>query len=219
MFLQVLKAQWMQTRQVVVTFVVLAFAAPLTSVYYGSGLSSSDIGKVAGWLQASESLGVAIPIVALFLGVFVGMAAWTADHAGRHVYALSMPVTRAHFVLLRFGAGLALLLPPVLAMGLGPMVASMAVDLPVGLHAYPLQLTARFALASLACFAIFFSISIATKRALLLTLGAIGGVLLADLLLKALGNEVSVTDTVLQLLTRWPGPLSILVGRWALFDV
>jgi len=151
--------------------------------------------------------------------VFVGMAAWTADHAGGHVYALSMPVSRPHFVLLRFAAGVALLLPVILAMGLGTAVATVAVDLPVGLHAYPAQLTARFALASLACFAIFFSISIATKRALLFTLGGVGGVLLAELLVQALGSEVSVTDTVLQLLTRWPGPLSILVGRWALFDV
>jgi hypothetical protein len=219
MFKQVLKAQWMQTRQVVAVFVVLAFAAPLTSVYYGSGLSSSDTGRVAGWLQASESLGSAIPVIALFLGVFVGMAAWTADHAGRHVYALTMPISRAQFVLLRFAAGLVLLLPPILTLGLGATVATMAVELPVGLHAYPVQLTVRFALASLACFAIFFSISIATKRALLLTLGGVGGILLADLLLKALGNETSVAETVLQLLTRWPGPLSILVGRWALFDV
>ena len=219
MFAQVLKAQWWQTRQVVVTFVVLAFAAPLTSVYYGSGLATSDTGHVAGWLQASEALGTAIPVIALFLGVFVGMAAWSADHAGRHVYALSLPVSRPQFVLLRFGAGVALLLPPILSLGLGAAVATMAVDLPVGLHAYPLQLTMRFALASLACFAIFFSISIATKRALLLTLGGVGGILLADLLLKSLGNETSVAETVLQLLTRFPGPLSILVGRWALFDV
>jgi len=82
-------------------------------------------------------------------------------------------------------------------------------------------LTARFAMASLVCFAIFFAISIATKRAALATLGVICGVLLADAVLASLSikDAASVTASVFYLLTNWPGPLSILMGRWALFDV
>lgn len=219
MYAQVLRAQWLTSRQIVVTFIVLAFGVPLAAVFYGANLTLGDTGRVAGWLRAAESFGIAIPVVALFLGVSLGMSAWAADHAGRHVYALTLPVSRPHYVLLRFGAGATLLVPPVLAMGLGAVVASLAVDLPAGVHAYPLQLTARFALASLACYAIFFAISVATKQALLFTLGVIGGVGLADLLVKALGGETQVAETLLFALTRWPGPLSILIGRWALFDV
>jgi len=100
-------------------------------------------------------------------------------------------------------------------------VATLAVSLPDGVHAYPVQLTVRFAMASIVCFAIFFAISIATRRAALATLGVICGVLLADLVIGSLNikDAASVTTTVFYLLTTWPGPLSILVGRWALFDV
>jgi len=101
------------------------------------------------------------------------------------------------------------------------VLASLVVRLPSGIHAYPAQITLRFAVAALVCYAIFFAISIATKRAALAVLGIICGVLLADLVLTAVGQGDSgtVTTTMFMLLTNWPGPLSILMGRWALFDV
>ena len=68
-------------------------------------------------------------------------------------------------------------------------------------------------------FAIFFSISVGTKRAVVITLGAIGGIVLADVMLGAFGGDAVVVSTVYDALTTWPGPLAILMGRWALFDV
>lgn len=219
MFLQLLRSQWLASRQVVFVFVVLAFAAPLATVYYGGSLTTAGASQVSGWLLGAEKIGSSIPVIALFLGVALGIATWAPDHLGQHVYALTLPLPRPMFVLLRFGAGAVLLLGPVAALGLGALVATLAVDLPTGVHAYPIQLTLRFALASLFCFGIFFALSIGTKRALLLLLGLIGGVFLADLLVQTFGGETHVTETVLYLLTNWPGPLSILLGRWALFDV
>jgi len=108
---------------------------------------------------------------------------------------------------------------PALALLAGAIVASLSVSLPEGLHAYPVQLTLRFLLASLTLYAIIFALSISTKRAQLLTAGAFGGVILADLLLAAWGVSFSVTAETLILLTTWPGPLSILAGAWTLFDV
>ncbi|HTT67259.1 MAG TPA: hypothetical protein VMF70_04465 [Gemmatimonadales bacterium] len=219
MYTQVLKAQWLTARTAVMLLVVLAFALPLLVVTYGGNLEGAPSGRVATWLFAAQRIGVLIPGLALLLGLLLGLGAWAPDHAGNHVYALSLPVPRGMYVLLRFAAGATLLAVPVAALGIGAAVAVASVKLPSGVHAYPLELTARFALAALVCYAIFFAISIATRRAVLATLGVVCGILLADLLLVALGVESSVTQSVFYLLTTWPGPLSILMGRWALFDV
>jgi hypothetical protein len=220
MYRQVLIAQWAASRQAVLTFVVLCFAAPLMAVYFGTSGAGADMGQVRGWLMGAERVGRVLPILALFAGVLFGMAAWAPDHFGRHVYALSLPVPRWQFVLLRFAAGTTLLVAPVAALSLGAFMATLAVHLPTGIHAYPVQLTVRFALASLLCFSMFFSIAIATKRAVLMTLSSIGGVLLADLLYSTFAeNGFSITATLFTALTTWPGPLAILMGRWALFDV
>lgn len=220
MYRQVLLAQWNASRQTLMVFVVLAFAAPLTAVFFGTSGVNADMGQVRGWLSGAERVGVLLPILALFIGVFFGIAAWAPDHLGKHVYALSLPLPRWQFVLLRFGAGAALLAAPVAALGLGAALATLAVSLPSGIHAYPGLLTTRFALAAFLCFSIFFAIAIATRRAVVLVLGALGGVLLGDLLFNTLSQSgFSLTELIFTGLTTWPGPLAILMGRWALFDV
>jgi len=219
MFAQVLKAQWLQGRVIVVLFMVLAFAVPLGTVFYGGDVATTSGENVAAWLSMSKTVGQAIPILALSLGVLMGMASWAPDHSGRHVYALSLPIPRWQFVLLRFAAGVTLLAIPVAGLGLGAVIASLAVKLPSGIHAYPFQLTMRFGLSATVMFAIFFAISIGTRRAVIATLGTVGGLLLADLLRTALGDDPVVVTFVFGILTTFPGPLAILMGRWALFDV
>jgi len=219
MFRQILWAQWLASRLAVVILGVLAFAAPLLSVFWGGDLPSAGSDQVAYWLEGSERIAALLPYLALLIGVAAGFLAWSPDHAGRHVYALSLPVSRPRFVALRFAAGAAIVTVPALALFAGAVVASLSVSLPEGLHAYPVQLTIRFLLASLTLYAIIFALSIATKRAQLLTAGVLGGVVFADVLLAAWGVQFSVTAETLVLLTTWPGPLSILAGVWTLFDV
>jgi hypothetical protein len=221
MYRQVLRSQWLALRLPVVLLAVLGFALPLLTVTYGGALENAPSETVAQWLFAAGKIGVLIPGLALLVGLLLGIGTWAPDHAGKHVYALSLPVPRAMYVLLRFAAGATLVAAPVVALGVGSAVAVLSVKLPSGIHAYPMQLTLRFALACLVCFAIFFAISISTKRAALAVLGLLGGVLLADLVLAALSisGAATVSETVLYLLTNWPGPLAILMGRWALFDV
>lgn len=219
MFTEILRAQWRGSRFALVFLAVLAFAAPLTTVYWGGDLASSGSDRVATWLSAAERIASLLPYLALLVGVAAGFLAWAPDHAGRHVYALSLPVSRARFVTLRFAAGALIAVVPAAALLAGASIASFAVSLPEGLHAYPVQLTVRFLLATLTIYAIIFALSIATKRAQLLVAGVIGGVIVADILLAAWSVGVSVTATTLFWLTTWPGPLSILAGSWALFDV
>jgi hypothetical protein len=220
-FKQVLKVQWLAARMPVVLLAVLGFALPLLIVTYGGSLENAPSERVAQWLYAAEKIGTLIPGLALLVGLLLGIGAWAPDHAGKHVYAMSLPVPRSMYVLLRFAAGATLLAAPVVAVGLGSLLAVVAVKLPGGIHAYPLQFTVRFALAALVCYAIFFAISIATKRAALVVLGLICGAFLADLVLATLSfsGAASVTTSAIYLLTTWPGPLAILMGRWALFDV
>jgi len=219
MLKQVLYAQWLASRTPVVLLALLGFALPLFAVYWGSGLEAAGTAGVAVWMAGSESIAALLPYLALLVGVAAGFMAWSPDHAGHHVYALSLPVPRPLFVALRFVVGAALSCVPAVALLAGALIAGLSVSLPDGLHAYPFQLTVRFLFATLTIYSIIFALAIATRRAQLLTAGIIGGVLFADVLLAALSVDYSVTSQVLLWLTVWPGPLSILGGSWALFDV
>ena len=219
MFKQVLFAQWLSSRLALALLSVLAFALPLVSVFYGSDIATVGRGSLGEWLVVTDRVAQVLPFFAVLVGALLGVLAWTSDIAGRHVYALSLPVPRAVFVALRFGAGTVLALVPSAALAAGAAVASLAVQLPPGVRAYPLELSVRFTLATLTVYAIIFALASASRRGQLAIIGAISAAILLDLGLLAFGASFSVTAETLNALTTWPGPLSILVGRWALFDV
>jgi hypothetical protein len=219
MYVQMLKAEWRSMGAIIVVLTVVAFGAPLATVIYGANLARQSTYTVASWLSAAAGIGATIPLIALVAGVLTGMAVWSADHLGGHVYALSLPLPRWRYVLLRFGTGLTFLAGPVAALGIGAAIASSVVELPEGLHAYPAQLTLRFGAATVVCYALFFALSTATRRVALALLGLVGGFILADVLLGTFGQDTIAIETGFRLLTTWPGPLAILMGRWALFDV
>lgn len=217
-FEQVLLAQWRWARLALVVLAVVGFAIPLASVFYGADLDGTAQGRVGEWLTAADRVAQVLPYFALLAGVLVGVMAWTPDIAGKHVYALSLPVPRPYFVTLRFLAGATLSLVPAVAVALGAAIAALAVRLPPGIHAYPVTLAARFWLAALTVYAIIFAISSASRRGQIALISIIGGAVLVDLLLLILNANFLVTAEVFALLTNWPGPLSIFAGRWALFD-
>jgi hypothetical protein len=217
-FKQVLLAQWLWARLALVVLAVLGFAVPLVSVFYGADLDGAAQGRVGEWLTAADRVAQVLPYLALLVGVLIGVLTWSPDIAGRHVYALTLPVSRPYFVTLRFLAGATLSLVPAVALALGAAIAALAVRLPPGIHAYPFALAARFWLAALTVYAIIFAISSASRRGQIAIISVIGGAVLVDLLLLTLSANFSVTAEAFALLTNWPGPLSIFAGRWALFD-
>ncbi|RDJ93095.1 DUF2867 domain-containing protein, partial [Lacticaseibacillus rhamnosus] len=73
----------------------------------GSALKSGEL------LGAMQAWGVLYPVLAAALGLLVAIATWAPAHRGRPVHALSLPLPRGRYVLLRFAAGLVLLVPPV----------------------------------------------------------------------------------------------------------
>lgn len=218
MFRAILFTQWKWARIALLLGAVVAFGLPLVLIQPLPGLFAQDAGASMA-IEFMGSFGPVFPLLATLLGLLLAVSAWAADHAGRHVYALSLPLPRWQLVLYRLGSGLTLLALPLLALWIGALLAVSVVDLPEGLRAYPTLLGLRFALAALVAFALFFSISAGTTRTAGVVLGTIVGLFLAQWLFALFDSDVNLLGTLIEVLFIWPGPLDIFSGRWMLIDV
>lgn len=218
MFRTILFTQWTWARSLLLVCALAAFAIPIVSVHSGD-LSGVDGYTVRTYLSSLQGMGVAYPILAGIIGLVLAVTAWGPDHRGRHVYALTLPLPRWRYALLRFGAGLVLLALPVIALWISALIASATVRLPLGLSTYPTGLTARFALAAVVSYALFSAVSAGTSRTAAYILGAIAVLLLTQLMFAFTGSEVDVIAPVLNAIFIWPGPLAVFSGRWMLIDV
>ena len=217
MFRAILYTQWKWCRLVILLATLAAFALPLMSVQGARGPvgyweTRQLLGAVQGW-------GVLYPVLATAIALIVAMVAWAPDHRGRHVYALSLPLPRWHYALLRFAAGATLLAAPVVAVWLGGILATSMAVIPAGLHAYPTMLAVRFGLAVLVVYSIFFAISAGTVRTAGYFLGALGLVVAFEAVANAAGAQIHPFEGMMMLLIVWPGPFDVLTGRWMLIDV
>ena len=218
MFRAILYTQWKWSRLALVPAALVGFAIPLLSVQ-GAGEPGMSRWEVRWLLDAVHQWGVAYPVLAAAIGLLVATLAWGADHRGKHVYALSLPIPRWHYLVLRFGAGLVLLAPTVATVWLGGLLATASITIPLGLHAYPTALAFRFALAAVLAYAVFFSISAATTRTAGYILTAVAALFVAQLLANTAGLDVKTVEGLLHRLAIWPGPLEIFTGRWMIIDV
>jgi len=195
-FRQILSVQWKWSRLAVALLALAGFAVPMFLVR-GLGDPAADRWQI-----------LAVPLTA-----------WGPDHAGRHVYALTLPLPRWHFALLRYGAGAVLLLAIVAGVLVGSLIAVASATLPPGLRAYPLAVTLRFALAAFVAYSLFFAVSAGTSRTAAYILGALAGILVAQALVSAVGADIDLAGAILWRLFVWPGPLEVFTGRWMLVDV
>jgi hypothetical protein len=215
-FRVILKHQWRWTRIVIVFGTVVAFALPILSVQGATrGPGAVRPIELLLFLQGWSAL---YPLAACALGLIVAMAIWAPDHRGRHVHALSLPVPRWQLVLLRFSAGIVLLLLPIIALQIGAILAAKGAAVPAGLRTYPFSLGFRFGLATLTAFAIFFAISGGTSRTAGVLLGTFGGLILLATVASSLGLSID-TGELLEYGLNLPGPLALFIGRWMLIDV
>ena len=217
MYRMVLFTQWKWGRLAIGTAGLAAFGLPLVAALTAG--SGTDPRRAQETINLLNLLGPLFPLVAALTALFAAVTAWGADHAGRHVYALSLPVSRPRFVLLRLAAALTLLAVPLVAFWISALVAASATPLPPGLHAYPNLLSLRFALAAIVAFGFFFAIASATARTAGYVLGALVAVLLVQLIFFAMDSEVNLLGWLLQSLLVWPGPFDVFSGRWMLIDV
>jgi hypothetical protein len=218
MFGVTLYSQWKWSRLIVLLGTVTGFALPIISL---QGAASADRGALPAGdlLQAVQSWGTLYPVLAAALGLLVAIATWAPDHRGRHVHALSIPVPRWRYVLLRFGGGVVLLGVPMLAVLLGAVLATWSASIPAGLQGYPVDLAVRFALAVLVAFAVFFAISAGTARTAGIILGLIGSVIAVQIIANVANVDLDLFGGLQLAILNWPGPLAIFTGRWMLIDV
>jgi len=202
---------WKQVRWPLLPFAVLAFGLPLLSIQGLGGDLISDplIPAFSDWAIVSLP---AYPALAFLTGVLLALTAWNWDHQLNHVYALSLPLARWEYALLKMGAGAALALVPTLSLWIGAHIAAASVVLPEGLHAYPNQLAFRFFIAVLFSYSLLFALAAGTVKTVSWSF-AIG---FAAIML--LGN-LSFLDIAIQYLWRPGGPFEVLTGSWALIDV
>ncbi len=218
MFAQVFRLQGRASALGVALVAVAGFLVPVVAVQR-AGFVNPTGWDIAEMLTMVESAGSLFPLLAIVLGLLLAVAAWSPDHRGQHVYALTLPVPRWHYVLLRFAAGVVLLMPVVAAVWIGGVVATGAATIPEGLRVYPGTIALRFGLAALVAYAAVFAVAAGTKRTAAIVFGTLVGVILVQALLELAGLRLEVVRYTLVPLTDWPGPFEVLFGRWMLINV
>ena len=218
MFKALLYSQWKWARIIIVLGTLAGFALPVLSL---QGAARADRGALQAQdlLHAVQSWGTLYPLLAAALGLLVAITTWAADHRGRHVHALTLPLPRWRYVLLRFAAGMTLLATPIVAVLMGAVLAAVTATIPAGLQAYPIALALRFALAVLVAYAVFFAISAGTARTAGIILGAIATVVLVQLVASIANLQLDLISTMQVVLLQGLGPLAVFTGRWMLVDV
>jgi len=218
MFKALLYSQWKWARIIIVLGTLAGFALPVLSL---QGAARADRGALQAQdlLHAVQSWGTLYPLLAAALGLLVAITTWAADHRGRHVHALTLPLPRWRYVLLRFAAGMTLLAAPIVAVLMGAVLAAVTATIPAGLQAYPIALALRFALAVLVAYAVFFAISAGTARTAGIILGAIATVVLVQLVASIANLQLDLISTMQVALLQGLGPLAVFTGRWMLVDV
>ena len=225
-FKVVLATQWKWAWGAVLLSALLMFCIPILSVQKAILDHSGRTAAVSeGWSEALHFLSVMefyapwYTVTAAGIGLALAILAWSSDHRGRHVYSLTLPIERWRLVLLRYMSGVAMLLIPAVALLVGATLAASNTVIPDGLQAYQVALSFRFMLAATVAFSLFFAISSGTTRTAGLVLAPLGALVVADVIMSAVGIKVEIMDSLLQAALEWPGVLQVFTGRWSLVDV
>jgi hypothetical protein len=164
-------------------------------------------------------------LLAVTVGVLVALTAWSWDHQARHVYALSLPLSRGKYVLYKMSAGLVILALPVLALLAGTLVGLAFISVPVGLHAYPFSFTLRFLLACAVTYAAIFALASGTVRTTVIVLIVlIVVVVFGSIAITFLRNIWDLPflrtpgELLFDAMLNWPGPFSVFGGSWMIID-
>lgn len=228
MYQPMLYVHWKQVRVGLIPFIVACFALPILMVQ-GLGVAPGmDSATMEAYRMVNEfQLFLPIfPMLAAGLGGTLALSAWNWDHQQKHVWALSLPVARWEYAMLKMGAGALLAMLPVTALWVGAHIATASIALPVGLNAYPNELALRFALATLLSYSVMFAMAAGTIKTTVWIVSSV----FAFTFLGAMANDflamyfdyfarVHVVGEFYMWLAQTPGPLEVFAGNWALIDV
>ena len=218
MFRAMLFTQWKWTRIFLLPFVIAVFAIPVYSVRQFSDVSVSRW-QIASMLANMQTWGLVYMFASVFIGMIIASAAFSTDMRSRHVYALSLPIERWHYLALRYAAGAVILLIPAVALWVGGLLATSSSAIPVGLHAYPTALALRFLLALFVAYSFIFAASSLPKRIAIGVGVAFALLIVADATIDYLSGNSRMMSGLLDWAVRWPGFLEVFAGRWMLIDV
>ncbi|TMB88231.1 MAG: hypothetical protein E6J45_11585 [Chloroflexi bacterium] len=218
MFRVMLYTQWKWSRLIILLGTVAAFALPIISLQ-GAARADRNPLEAQDLLRTVHSWGTLYPVLAAALGLLVAMAGWAPDHRGRHVHALTLPLPRWRYVLLRCAGGAVLLAIPVAAVLAGALFATATATLPPGLQGYPLALAVHFGLAVALAYAMFFAISAGTARTAGIILGVFGALVVVQIVAGVANLDVDLMSPLQIVVLGSAGPFAIFTGRWMLVDV
>lgn len=176
----------------------------------------------------SSAYGAGLAVWSVMCGVLVALGIWSPDEQGRHIYALSLPVSRGHYVLLRLALGALAL--TVLAVFATALTVGLAVWLapPPPLRAYPWAISLRGYLAALVSFVFISALWVndplgRLNRAMTRRLPRWAVVVAWIALWAGGGWLVLLSDTTVghyaraALVHSW-SPVRLVAGNWSLFD-
>lgn len=219
MLTAILRMQWRASRLVLLIIALGLAIVPFQLLRSPEGTRGAyAIGEL---VNRSIMFGAVLQSSTVMLGLIIAMACWQSDLRTRHVYALSLPVARSKYVLMRFIAGLALHVPVAAVLAMAGVVAVAMAPLPPVLHAYPLALAFRWLLGGWTVFSLIFVLLSMSQRAARILVTVLLTVVVVDLALAALG----VTDTpyliesFVDFLKHEVGPFGSFASRWMLIDV
>lgn len=213
MFRSIVETQWKWTGAYALVATIAGFLIPLLSLQSAASQETAQ-----EYVFVMQRFGPWYALLAAALGLAVAFNAWSHDHRGRHVYALTLPVSRAKYALLRLGAGALFLGPAIAAVLLGSIAVAVFGAIPDGLHAYPVALTLRFAFAALVSYTVFFAIASSTQRAAGILLGILVALALATYLLTLADVSTEFIGRLVSWFFESRGIFSVFSGRWTLVD-
>ena len=217
MFGQVLYTQWKWARTELFLYVLAAFLIPTLIIHIG--ISYIDVYSTRAMLDVGTYAGVFFCALALLCALGLAWRPYIIDTALKHVGPLSLPVSWAAFVRMRFLAGAMLLLIPTIAVWIGGVLATASAPIPATLHAYPGGIAIRFLLAALVGYSGAFLLQyVAGKQAVRVAIIMFLTLVTAQFIGQLLGYD-NVLVGAWDSLTSWPGPFSIFSTRWMLIDV
>lgn len=218
MFAQTLFVQWKWNRDFLAFYTIVATAGPLLILWIA--LPQLGLTSARELVAVGSAVGAASAIIAVLAGLTLAWQGYGIDDRGGHIYALSLPVTRARLLGMRAASASLLLLLPAVGVWAGATLAATQANLPPTLESYAGSLAVRAMLASWLAHSCMFALRYGAGRrakALGATL-AIGGSLFALLALLSPGVR-ELMSVVADALISNPGPFGVVFGRWTMIDV
>jgi hypothetical protein len=226
MFQPILSLQWKSTRWGVLLLTPVCVGLPILLLRLAHQATQQPYSEPAlDMIRFVQILVPIFPMLAAVSGAAIALAVWNWDHRTNHIYALSLPLERWRYAMLKLSAGAVMLAIPVAGVFVGALLAVLFTPIPPGAHAYPIAFGMRFLLASLIIYTVTFAFAAGTMRTTLRIFVAVFLIFVfGSLLTGAVGDAFNVhipspLELLVDALTSWPGPFSVFGGSWMLIDV